>query len=54
MAMCTCFLDDEAKAGLRLSQAIDRELSLFKKETAREFKLLLLGRCTRNIYCNVT
>ena len=43
MAMCTCLLDEEAKASLRLSQAIDRELSQFKKETAREFKLLLLG-----------
>lgn len=41
--MCTCLLDDEAKTSLRISLAIDRELSQFKKETAREFKLLLLG-----------
>lgn len=43
MAMCTCLLDDDAKASLRISQAIDRELSQHKKESAREFKLLLLG-----------
>ena len=41
--MCTCLLDEEGKASLRISQAIDRELSQFKKENAREFKLLLLG-----------
>jgi GTPase SAR1 family protein len=41
--MCTCLLDEDTKASLRISQAIDRELSQFKKENAREFKLLLLG-----------
>lgn len=49
MALCTCLLDEEAKASLRISQAIDRELSQFKKETAREFKLLLLGT-SMNVY----
>lgn len=43
MAVCTCLLDDDAKTSLRISQAIDRELSQHKKESAREFKLLLLG-----------
>ena len=43
MALCACLLTEEAKASLRISQAIDRELNQFKKETAREFKLLLLG-----------
>lgn len=47
MAVCTCLLDEDAKASLRISQAIDRELSQHKKETAREFKLLLLGRFIR-------
>lgn len=48
--MCTCLLDEDAKASLRISQAIDRELSQHKKETAREFKLLLLGRFIR-VHC---
>ena len=43
MALCPCLLDEDAKARLRISQAIDRELSQFKRENAREFKLLLLG-----------
>lgn len=47
MAVCACLLDEDAKASLRISQAIDRELSQHKKETAREFKLLLLGRLIR-------
>lgn len=42
-ALCACLLDEEAKASLRISQAIDRELSQWKREGAREFKLLLLG-----------
>ena len=48
MAVCACLLDEDAKASLRLSQAIDRELSQYKKESAREFKLLLLGEILRH------
>ncbi len=39
-----CCLDEEAKAQLRVSRAIERELESWKKESSREFKLLLLGR----------
>ena len=47
MALCACLLDEDSKASMRISQAIDRELSQFKKESAREFKLLLLGEIRR-------
>lgn len=40
---CTCLLDDEAKAQLRVSKAIEREMEQWKKEASKEFKLLLLG-----------
>ena len=43
MALCPCLQDDDARESLRISQAIDRELSQFRRESAREFKLLLLG-----------
>ena len=41
---CTCLLDDEAKAQLRVSKAIEREMEQWKKEASKEFKLLLLGK----------
>ena len=43
MALCPCLQDDDARDSLRISQAIDRELSQYRRESAREFKLLLLG-----------
>lgn len=42
-ALCACMLDEEERASLRISQAIDRELNQNRRESAREFKLLLLG-----------
>ena len=41
---CTCLLDDEAKAQLRVSKAIEREMEQWKKDASKEFKLLLLGK----------
>lgn len=41
----TCCLDEEAKAQLRVSRAIESEISQWKRESSREFKLLLLGGC---------
>ncbi len=38
-----CFLDEDEKAQLRVSKAIETELKSWKKEAGREFKLLLLG-----------
>lgn len=43
MALCPCFLDDEAKAQLRINRAIERDLVQWKKDNSKEFKLLLLG-----------
>lgn len=39
----TCCLDEDAKAQLRVSKAIERELEQWKRDANREFKLLLLG-----------
>lgn len=39
-----CCLDEEAKAQLRVSRAIEKDIENWKKESSREFKLLLLGR----------
>ncbi len=39
-----CFLDEDQKAQLRVSKAIDTEFKTWKKEAGREFKLLLLGK----------
>ena len=39
----TCCLDEDAKAQLRVSKAIERELEQWKRDSSREFKLLLLG-----------
>ena len=44
---CTCLLDDEAKAQLRVSKAIEREMEQWKKDASKEFKLLLLGEMVR-------
>ena len=41
--LCLCLQDHDARESVRISQAIDRELSQFRRESAREFKLLLLG-----------
>ena len=41
---CACLLDDEAKAQLRVSKAIEREMEQWKKDASKEFKLLLLGK----------
>ena len=45
MALCPCLQDDDARESLRISHSIDRELSQSRsrRESAREFKLLLLG-----------
>ena len=43
MALCACFLDEEAKAQLRINRAIERDLDQWKKDNSKEFKLLLLG-----------
>lgn len=43
MALCACFLDEEAKAQMRLNRAIERDLVQWKKDNSKEFKLLLLG-----------
>jgi len=39
----SCLLDEDQKAQLRISKAIDSELKTWRKEAGREFKLLLLG-----------
>ena len=46
MALCSCFLDEEAKAQLRINRAIERDLVQWKKDSCKEFKLLLLGNDT--------
>ncbi len=38
-----CCLDEEAKAQLRVSRAIERDIENSKRESSKEFKLLLLG-----------
>ena len=43
----TCCLDEDAKAQLRVSKAIERELDQWKRDSSREFKLLLLGMAIR-------
>ena len=43
---CPCLLDDEARAQLRVSKAIEREMEQWKKDASKEFKLLLLGILT--------
>ena len=40
---CSCLLDEEAKAQLRINRAIERDLVQWKKDNQKEFKLLLLG-----------
>ena len=47
MALCACLLDEEQKAQLRISKAIDSELKTWKKEVGKEFKLLLLGNLVK-------
>lgn len=49
MALCFCFLDEEAKAQLRINRAIERDLVQWKKDNSKEFKLLLLGGLYRNL-----
>ena len=41
--MLACCLDEDAKAQLRVSRAIEREIEAWKRDSSREFKLLLLG-----------
>ncbi|XP_040929101.1 guanine nucleotide-binding protein G(q) subunit alpha-like isoform X2 [Betta splendens] len=42
-SMGACCLSPEAKEARRINEEIERELRRYKKETRREFKLLLLG-----------
>lgn len=50
MALCTCFLDEQAKAQLRINRAIERDLVQWKKDNSKEFKLLLLGTFSINFH----
>lgn len=47
-SMGACCLSPEAKEARRINEEIERELRRYKKETRREFKLLLLGRETKS------
>lgn len=38
-----CCLDEETRASLRVSKEIERELERWKKDSSKEYKLLLLG-----------
>ena len=44
MEAFTCCLDEETRASLRVSKEIERELERWKKDSQKEYKLLLLGK----------
>lgn len=48
MALFACCLDEDTKASMRVSRAIDRELLQWKRDSSKEFKLLLLGKHKMN------
>lgn len=48
----TCCLDEETRASLRVSKEIERELERWKKDSNKEYKLLLLGKRRLTIASN--
>lgn len=43
MEAFSCCLDEETRTAMRLSKEIEREIERWKKDSSKEYKLLLLG-----------
>lgn len=39
-----CCMDAEARAALRVNKDIEREIERWKRDSSKEYKLLLLGK----------